>query len=258
MHQFIVVAVAGAIALAVSSCASEDASVAPSPAAGGSPAPIATAVDQKPPGAQKFSKPLVAQKPAAGTIPGLIQSTNGDEQAKRVQAKINATKGGKDPFTGLPPVLPRVTITARNPVAPTIPNAPRTGKRGISLKAPNVPARNPGVTTAPPPLVPTVPLPPSTTLASGVEVTGVVTVNGVTQAIIKAPNEPTSRYVQVGQRLSNGQVLVKRIDSFAGSDPVVILEENGVEVARVVGDKPLAAAGGNQPQTAPAPAKPTV
>lgn len=254
MRQFIVVAVAGAIALAVSSCASEETSVAPSPAAAGSPAATTTA--EKPAGAQKFSAPLVAQKPGPGsTIPGLIQSTNGDQRAKQVQTTITAAKGGKDPFTGLPPILPKATITLRNPQA--APSAPSAKKRGIALKAPNVPARNPGGLPPALPQTPTVPLPPSTALASGVEVTGVVTVNGVTQAIIKAPNEPASRYVRVGQRLSNGQVLVKRIDSFAGSDPVVILEENGVEVARIVGDKPAVAAGGGQP-TPPTPAKPTV
>jgi hypothetical protein len=65
----------------------------------------------------------------------------------------------------------------------------------------------------------------------------VVKVGNETQVIVKVPNEPTSRYVKIGQRLSNGQVLVKRVDIKAG-DPVVILEENGVEVAKAVGEKP--------------------
>jgi hypothetical protein len=69
-------------------------------------------------------------------------------------------------------------------------------------------------------------------------VTGVIQVGGSYQAIVKAPNEPTSRYIGVGQRLSNGQVLVKRIEINAGGDPVVVLEENGVEVGRTVGEKP--------------------
>ena len=56
--------------------------------------------------------------------------------------------------------------------------------------------------------------------------------------IVKVPNEPTSRYVKIGQRLSNGQVLVKRVDLKQGADPIVILEENGVEVAKAVGEKP--------------------
>ncbi len=290
MRQVTVVAIAGAIALAISSCASEDASVAPSPGAKGSPAATASPAAGSPaagspaaapvvPGAGKtavgkLSTPLVAQKPGAGpTIPGLIQSTNGDERAKQVQTSINSTKAGKDPFKGLPPEVSRIPITIKTPqTAPNVPLAPRTGTGGrgvspgtpsVAMKAPNIPSPNHGgsggsggsdITKS----VPLVPTPPSTTLASAVEVTGIVTVNGVTQAIIKAPNEDTSRYVRVGQRLSNGQVLVKRIDSYAGSDPVVILEQNGVEVARVVGDKPLAAAGGKPVETPPppAPAKP--
>jgi hypothetical protein len=66
----------------------------------------------------------------------------------------------------------------------------------------------------------------------------VVKVGNETQVIVKVPNEPTSRYVKVGQRLSNGQVLVKRVDVKPGADPIVILEENGVEVAKAVGEKP--------------------
>jgi hypothetical protein len=91
----------------------------------------------------------------------------------------------------------------------------------------------------PPPVkeAPAVPLPPSTDLATGTEVSGVVKVGSETQVIVKVPNEPTSRYVKVGQRLSNGRVLVKRVDVKSGADPIVILEENGVEVAKGVGEK---------------------
>jgi hypothetical protein len=46
-----------------------------------------------------------------------------------------------------------------------------------------------------------------------------------------------SQYVRAGQRLANGQVLVKRID-MRGNDPTVVLEENGIEVSRPVGSPP--------------------
>lgn len=84
-----------------------------------------------------------------------------------------------------------------------------------------------------PDLTPREPI-PDPTLARAVEVTGVIQVGSSYQAIVKAPDEPTSRYVSVGQRLSNGRVLVKRIES-NGSEPVVILEESGVEVVRAIG-----------------------
>lgn len=88
------------------------------------------------------------------------------------------------------------------------------------------------------PPAPSLPPPPQTDLASSVTVTGVVQVGDEIEAIVKVPNEATSRYVRMGQQLSNGQVLVKRIEINQGSDPVVILEQNGVEVTRAVGDKP--------------------
>ncbi len=89
----------------------------------------------------------------------------------------------------------------------------------------------------------TLPALPEPKLAQAVEVTGVVTIGGITQAIIKAPNEPTGRHVEVGQRLSNGQVLVKRIEANSGSDPIVVFEENGQEVSRGVGEKSAPADG---------------
>lgn len=105
-------------------------------------------------------------------------------------------------------------------------------------------------TTPPEPQIPALPPPPEPTLARAVEVSGVVQVGNEPQAIIKAPNEATSRYVKVGQRLSQGQVLVKRIEMNDGSEPVVILEENGIEVAKMVGDRPAAPAQpGSQPGT---------
>ncbi|MBD2540671.1 hypothetical protein [Coleofasciculus sp. FACHB-SPT36] len=92
---------------------------------------------------------------------------------------------------------------------------------------------------APAPLLPKLPPLPEPNLARSVEVTGVVQVGGEPQAIVRVPNEP-SRYVGVGQRLSNGQVLVKRIEVNNGASPVVILEQYGREVARRVGEKPIA------------------
>ena len=83
---------------------------------------------------------------------------------------------------------------------------------------------------------------PDPALARAVEVTGVVLVGSNYQAIVKAPNEPTSRYVTAGQRLSGGRVLVKRIEN-QGSEPVVILEEDGVEVVRSIGAPSEGAAG---------------
>lgn len=84
--------------------------------------------------------------------------------------------------------------------------------------------------------------------ARAVTVTGILLVGKEPEAIIKVPNEPTSRYVQVGQRLFNGGVLVKRIEMNQGSNPLVIFEQYGIEVARAVGEKPI----NSSKQTTPA------
>ncbi|MBW4445477.1 MAG: hypothetical protein KME38_01010 [Spirirestis rafaelensis WJT71-NPBG6] len=98
-----------------------------------------------------------------------------------------------------------------------------------------------------PTLVSVLPPPVQPELARAVLVTGVVLIGQEPQAIIKVPNEPTSRYVQAGQRLANG-LLVKRIEMNEGSNPVVILEQYGMEVARTVGESPINAA---SPATSP-------
>jgi hypothetical protein len=51
---------------------------------------------------------------------------------------------------------------------------------------------------------------------------------------VQSPDEPTGRYVAAGQRVAGGAVLVKRID-MRGNEPVVVLEQNGVEVSHSVG-----------------------
>ncbi|MFB2837834.1 hypothetical protein [Floridanema evergladense] len=104
-------------------------------------------------------------------------------------------------------------------------------------------APNPAVVAPPaPPEIPTLPPPPDPTLAKAVLVSGVVVVGTEPQAIVRAPDEASSRYVRAGQRLANGQVLVKRIEFNEGSEPVVVLEQNGVEVAKAVGERPAAPA----------------
>ena len=106
------------------------------------------------------------------------------------------------------------------------------------LPQPSPPAqwRGPGFPPTPPP-------PPDTTIADGIEVSGVVQVGSQKQIIVKVPREATSRYVTVGQRLANGQVLVKRVDLKMGADPIVVFEQSGVEVFKEVGSKPTTTEG---------------
>ncbi|MBW4513216.1 MAG: hypothetical protein KME64_43065 [Scytonematopsis contorta HA4267-MV1] len=128
-------------------------------------------------------------------------------------------------------------------------NSQRIAVRPIPPRAsiPVIPSKMPPVVRTPD-LAPLAPPPPQPDMARAVVVTGIVQVGSAPQAIIRVPNEPTSRYVQAGQRLANG-VLVKRIEMNDGSDPIVILEQYGIEVARMVGEgsrnvgQPTAASG---------------
>lgn len=72
-------------------------------------------------------------------------------------------------------------------------------------------------------------------LAEQVVVSGIIELAEVTQIIINAPNEPYTRYVQPGQYVSNGEVLVKRVETGSGGTPIVVLEQSGIEVFKPVG-----------------------
>jgi hypothetical protein len=252
---------AGICSLTIGGCGTADETAStPSPS---SPAPVAQgSPTASPKAAQPFAAaPLVAAKDKTKTaakdkdktsrVPGLVQATDPRQRAKEVQAGINSRQDRKDPFASLPPLItlrtpsgavglpvpdqdlvvgsPAGAPGARRPTA--IPNFPRNVATGSPGSRPTSARANP------PNIIPALPPLPEPTLARAVEVTGVIVVAGVPQAIVKAPNESTSRYVQAGQRLSNGQVLVKRIEVNSGSEPIVILEQNGVEVGRAVGDK---------------------
>ena len=73
--------------------------------------------------------------------------------------------------------------------------------------------------------------------AMALEISGVIEVEGTTQVIVKLPNESFSRYIEVGDRIANGKVLIKRVEGQESLSPTVVLEEVGVEVARKIGDK---------------------
>lgn len=121
-----------------------------------------------------------------------------------------------------------------------VPRVPTQPDRSVP-SLPDLPVAIGPATLPPPPEPAVAAAPPQPDIARAVEVTGVVQVGSQTRIIVKAPDEPSSRYVQVGQRLSNGRVLVKRLEQ-SGGQPIVILEENGIEVAKAIGEVPTASA----------------
>lgn len=168
---------------------------------------------------------IVAQNPPTpgfSSTAGLIQPTNVNQRTQQVQ------QGRPDPFAGLF-TIPKVVTAKPQKVVPRLPKLPSVAP----------PPPQPVVVKPTPAPLPAPIEPPQPDLARGVTVLGVVEVSNQLQAIVRVPTEATSRYVTEGQRLSDGQVLVKRIEMSPGSEPVVILEQNGIEVSRAVGEEPV-------------------
>ncbi len=256
MRRQTVIALAGAIALAIGGCGGEpeaEVTTSPSPAASPSPTATPSPAASPAPGATKapFTQPLTAQAP--NQVPGLIQPTKADERAKEIERRISdnrRTQARANPFATVP--LKATSTAPMTEVVPDLPLPPRALTSPfttfpvppVALRPPAAPARPGGPTPARPGDTAIVPPRPSTTLADAIVVTGVVQVDGNIFAIIQESNRP-SAYVRVGQRLANGLVLVKRIEISLGGEPSVVLEQNGVEVTKVVGEgaSPIAPAG---------------
>jgi hypothetical protein len=204
----------------------------------------------KAPNPQSFNNPVVPEQstPAAPSGASLIQPTNPKERISEV------AKGRQDPFAqilGPQPIDsdPNPTTIKQVPKLPPLPTAVTvsTAKPKSQPNQPNKlvlkpkPKLNPVLPKVLPPVVTDpkiasiLPPPPQPEAAKSVLVSGIVLIGKEPKAIIKVPDEPTSRYVQAGQRLVNG-VLIKRIEMNEGSNPVVILEQYGMEVARAVGE----------------------
>ena len=194
----------------------------PSTAAGGALQPLVAA--------QNFPKPVVsptAVLPVPAT-PGLITPTNA-----RMRVPTIVT-GRTDPFAAISTAPIRLSAVARKP-AVTLPS-PLPAPNQSQLPAFHTPpiGQLPLNTPLPPTLLPAAPV-SRTATADAIEVSGVIKIGGRWSVIVKEPDAQTSRYVHAGAYLANGQVLVKRIVAGTGTEPIVILQQNGVEITRSIG-----------------------
>jgi hypothetical protein len=201
------------------------------------------------------SKSVVNKLSPLPTVKVAANSTKIANPAKNQKIASNAvispkTKISKDrpvtisdiPRSGINRDLPKVIValpTAKAIQAPTIPKS----RKNISLAVKPVPAKTiakakvmavpaPTQIAAKPEKVAEKPL-----QAMAIEISGVIEVGGQTQVIIKLPTESFSRYIEVGEKIGNGKVLVKRVEGQNSLSPTVVLEEVGVEVPRKVGDR---------------------
>ncbi|MDJ0743224.1 MAG: hypothetical protein QNJ32_07660 [Xenococcaceae cyanobacterium MO_167.B27] len=167
-------------------------------------------------------------------VAGLIPSTNPDV---RIRGNV---RGRKDPFAvvSLTPTIqikedPKTTNTNRTQANTNRNNRNQNNNRSRVLPPPRV--RRPEEITSTPTIdTQTVENSPKADLAENVLITGLVQLGDRIQIILQAPEETSSRYVEVGQYVSNGKVLVKRIET-SFPTPVVILEQAGIEVAKAIG-----------------------
>jgi hypothetical protein len=155
-------------------------------------------------------------------VAGLIPATNPEV---RVRGSI---RGRQDPFA--PVVLkPQIEKQEQEQEQEVTESQAENSQPQPAIDNPN------NITSTP--IIETLDDEPKAVLAQDVIISGLVNVGGIIKLIVQAPEEAASRYVEVGQYLSNGKVLVKRVDLNNFPTPVVILEENGVEVTKAVGEK---------------------
>lgn len=187
---------------------------------------------------ETFARTWVNPAPKSGVappVPGLLQPTNAKTRANAIAA------GRPDPFAAIPGVIPiRVTTTAS--MAPPKPNAALPTSAVAPGRLPTIPL--PPVAISPLPTLPTAPMPtvsgsgaaiapPSrTSLAESVQVSGVVQVAGRWSVIVRESTASSSRYVAVGEYVENGKVLVKKIVAPHSTEPVVVLQQDGVEIRK--------------------------
>jgi hypothetical protein len=207
------------------------------PTASDSPSPAATPVAAVPPKAQTpntIFKPAIKVSPNDPKQPlfktsfvpsnsggaALINTTDKGKLLDQLSKKFNLPINPKrDPFLAIDGTIPIPVVPSQ--VKPQLPPPARR----VVVNKPG----KPGIKVLPDP-----------TEAKSISVTGIMDMAGTSYAIVNVPGEPTSRYIKVGQRLANNQVLVKRIETVG--TPTVVFQQFNVEVPRAVGQQVVAAA----------------
>ncbi|MCC0179470.1 hypothetical protein I4641_21145 [Waterburya agarophytonicola K14] len=192
----------------------------PIPKVKSAPTPTETAKTEEE-GEEEFAD-LEEETEATQAIAGLIPTTNADTRVR------NIVRGRQDPFSVVS-LIPKIEIEEKEEKAalPALNRSDRTNRE------PNPVAQTRSENKSPTPIDEF-----RTKLAQEVIISGLYESNGSTKLIVQAPEENNSRYVEVGQYLSNGQILVKSIDRNHFPTPLVILEQSGVEVAKAIGETP--------------------
>ncbi len=218
---------------------------------GGEEATLDVEPAPQPEAAQNFPSPAVNPTGKAVLNAALTRPTNPNDRLKAIKS------GRNDPFQVLvtppsqeaaqassgSPTPQKSAATGREAVASQLTNS---YDRFLNRVADSIEGEKPGSQSGDIKL-PELPAAPE---LAAVKVTGVVELGGSPRAIVQAPGEPTSRTVGIGDRLMNGQLVVKNIDMSNRAEPVVVFQQGATRFAVGIGRDPvlLASAGsGAQP-----------
>ncbi len=204
--------------------------------------PLVQAATPQQPSAKVATNNTAVSKPSV--LPTIKIATSPTKTTKVASNQKIASNGKSQtvaisaiPRTGVNRALPKITVALKEPVIAKAKPTSKvvTNNRIIAIKpvSNNLPSKTQIAAKAE--KVAEKPL-----QAMAVEISGVIEVAGRTQVIVKLPNESFSRYIEVGERVADGKVLIKRVEGQNSLSPTVVLEEVGVEVARKIGDKPAA------------------
>lgn len=183
------------------------------------PVPVQVSTSQEDQVQEEFADLEAEESEPVQEIAGLIRATNPEVRVR------SSVRGRNDPFSVVT-LNPRIEVeTEEEPVS----SKPQRNISAINTQSLENEDNNFGDELELEPIIEPI-------LAQEVFISGLLEANGRTRLIVQAPEESSSRYVEVGQYLSNGQVLVKRIERDNFSNPVVILEESGIEVPIKVGE----------------------
>jgi hypothetical protein len=146
------------------------------------------------------------------------------------------------PRSGVNRALPKITIALKEPVIAKAKPTDKVVRNSKVIAAKPVLAKTKVTGANDFPIKPQIAAKPEKIVekplqAMAVEISGVIEVGGRTQVIVKLPTESFSRYIEVGERVADGKVLIKRVEGQNSLSPTVVLEEVGVEVPRKIGDK---------------------
>ena len=187
------------------------------------------------------SKPSVLPAIKIATAPAKTTKVSGNQKIAS-NGKNQTVAISTIPRSGVNRYLPKITVALKEPViakakttAKVVSNSKIIAAKPVQNKtkvtrANDLPSK--AQIAAKPEKIVEKPL-----QAMAVEISGVIEVGGRTQVIVKLPTESFSRYIEIGERVADGRVLIKRVEGQNSLSPTVVLEEVGVEVPRKIGDR---------------------